>query len=319
MKAIRVKQFGGPEVLRLDEVPTPAPAAGEVLIRLEAAGVNPVDAYIRSGTYAAKPPLPYTPGKDGAGTVVDAPEVAGLKPGDRVYIAGSLTGTYAEFALCSGAQAHPLPDRLTFAQGAAIGVPYATAFRALFDRAKVQAGETVLVHGASGGVGLAAVQLAVANGLRVLGTSGTTRGRALVLEQGAHAAFPHLTSHGSEELLAATDGQGADVILEMLANTNLGADLRMLKRGGRVVVVGSRGSVEIDPRDAMAREADIRGMLLMNATPAELAAIHAALGRGFADGTLRPVVGPEFPLADASRAHEAVLAGGAHGKIVLRP
>src|SRR5437867_2000048 len=160
MKAIRVHEFGGPEVLRLEEVPTPEPGPGEVLVRMHAIGVNPVETYIRAGTYPYKPALPYTPGNDGAGVVEQvSPDVNQFEPGDRVYTAGSLSGTYAEFALCRAEQVHPLPSNVSFAQGAAMGTPYATAYLGLFQRAKAKPGETLLAHGASGGVRTAAVQL----------------------------------------------------------------------------------------------------------------------------------------------------------------
>src|SRR5215510_6788617 len=154
MKAIRVHEFGGLEVLHLEEVPTPQPGSGLVLVRMHATGVNPVETYIRAGTYARLPALPYTPGNDAAGVVEEVgADASEFKTGDRVYTSGSVTGTYAEFALCKKEQVHPLPANVSFAQGAAIGTPYATAYRGLLQRATVKPGETVLVHGASGGVG----------------------------------------------------------------------------------------------------------------------------------------------------------------------
>ncbi len=236
-----------------------------------------------------------------------------------VYNAGSITGTYAEFALCEISQVHPLPPNASFAQGAAMGTPYATAYRGLMQRAEARSGETVLIHGASGGVGIAAVQLARAHGLRVLGTAGTDRGRKLAREAGAHEVFDHDAPDYLEQITKATDGRGVDVILEMLANVNLGKDLALLAPRGRVVVIGSRGRVEVDPRDAMSRDADIRGMALPNTPPAEMMSIHAALVAGLEKGTLQPVIGKELPLAEASEAHRAVLEPGAFGKIVLLP
>lgn len=318
MKAIRVEEFGGPEVMKLVEVLQPRPEAGQVLVRMHAAGVNPVETYIRAGTYPRKPALPFTPGNDGAGVVeqVGAPE-GELKPGDRVYTAGSISGTYAEYALCSVAQVHPLPANASFAQGAAMGTPYATAYRGLVQRGEAKRDETVLVHGASGGVGTAAVQLARAGGLRVLGTAGTDRGRELVREQGAHEVFDHRAPAYLAQIFEATSGRGVDLILEMLANVNLGKDLTILAPRGRVVVIGSRGRVEIDARDTMSRDADIRGMVLPNTPPAEMASIHAALVAGLENGTLRPAIGKELGLAEAPQAHRAVMEPGAFGKIVL--
>jgi NADPH:quinone reductase len=319
MKAIRVTAFGGPEVLKLEEVPTPQPGPGEVLVRIRAAGVNPVETYIRAGTYARLPNLPYTPGNDGAGVVEQVgSDVSEFKAGDRVYTAGSLSGTYAEFALCKKDQVHPLPANVSFAQGAAIGTPYATAYRGLLQRAGAEPGEILLVHGASGGVGTAAVQLAHAHGLRVFGTAGSDEGLKLVREQGAHEVFDHRAPDHFEKIMKATGGHGVDVIVEMLANVNLGRDLTILAKAGRVVIIGSRGPVEVNPRDTMQRDADVRGMILRNTPPAQLASIHAALVAGLENGTLRPVIGKEFSLAEAAEAHQAVLESGAIGKIVLR-
>ncbi len=320
MKAIRVHQFGGPEVMRLEEAPDPQPGPGQVVVRIAAAGVNPVETYIRAGMYARKPALPYTPGSDGAGTVVATGDgVTQFSAGDRVYVYGSLSGTYAEQALCATNQVHKLPGKASFQQGAAMGIPYGTAYRALFWRAHALPGETVLVHGASGGVGTAAVQLARAFGLTVIGTAGTDKGRALVAREGAHHVLDHSAPDYLAQLATLTGGRGVDVILEMLANVNLGKDLGVLAMRGRVVVIGSRGNIEINPRDTMARDADIRGMSLMNASEAELASIHAGLVAGLENGTLRPVIGQEILLAEAPRAHEAVMASGAYGKIVLVP
>jgi NADPH2:quinone reductase len=321
MKAIRVHEFGGPEVLRLEEVPTPQPGPGEVVVRMHAIGVNPVETYIRAGTYSRLPALPYTPGNDGAGVVEQVgPDVNEFKPGDRVYTGGSLTGnTYAEFALYKTEQLHRLPANVSFAQGAAMGTPYATAYRGLFQRADAKPGETVLVHGASGGVGTAAVQLARARGLRVFGTAGSDEGRKLAREQGAHEVFDHRTPDHFEQIMNATSGRGVDVIVELLANVNLAKDLTILAKGGRVAIIGSRGPAEINPRDAMQCDADLRGMVLPNTPPAELASIHAALVAGLDNGTLRPVIGKEFPLAEAAQAHRAVMEPGALGKLVLVP
>ena len=320
MKAIRVDEFGGPEVMRLVEVSDPQPEAGQVLVRVHAAGVNPVDTYIRAGVYARIPPLPYTPGMDGAGVVeATGASVTRVASGDRVYLAGTISGAYAELALCDESQAHPLPQDVSFAQGAAVGVPYATAYRALFQRAHALPGEVVLVHGASGGVGVAATQLARAAGMQVIGSGGTEQGRKLVREQGAHHVLDHRAPDYLEQLLDLTNGRGVDVVLEMLANVNLDKDLNVLARNGRVVVIGNRGRVEIDPRAAMGRDASILGMSLLNAPASELPSIHAALVAGLENRTLRPVVGQEMPLADAPRAHKAVIEPGAYGKIVLIP
>jgi NADPH:quinone reductase len=279
-----------------------------------------LETYIRAGTYPRRTQLPYTPGSDGAGVVARAgANVLTTKPGERVFLSGSLSGTYAQLALCTPEQVHPLPEVASFAQGAALGVPYATAYRALFQRAEVRTGETLLVHGASGGVGTAATQLARAARVRVFGTAGSAKGRQLVQELGADQVFDHHDSSYRQAILDATRGRGVDCILEMLANVNLAEDLRLLAPKGRVIVIGSRGNVEINPRDAMMRDADIRAMVIANATPPERAAIYQALGEHLADGRISPVVGRSFPLASAAEAHRAVMAPKARGKIVLIP
>lgn len=320
MKAIRVDEFGGPENLRLQDVPELKPGPGQVVVRIRAAGVNPVDTYMRAGVYPRKPTLPYTPGTDGAGTVEAVGEgVKRLAVGQRVYAAGSLSGTYAEQALCEERSLFPLPANASFAQGAAMHVPYATAYRGLFHRAQARPGETLLVHGATGGVGVAALQLARAAGLRVIGTAGSDRGRKLALVEGAHEVLDHKAPNHFEQALTLTGGRGFDVILEMLANVNLTKDLTILAPKGRAVVIGNRGTIEINPRDAMMRDGSVLGMSLWNASPDELFSIHSALVAGLENGTLRPVIGQEIPLADAARAHVAVMEPGAYGKIVLIP
>lgn len=321
MKAIRVHQFGGPEELKLEEIDEPQPGPAQVVVKVHAIGVNPVEAYIRSGTYASKPKLPYTPGTDAAGVVLAiGADVTRTRVGARVYTTASQNGTYAEFAVCDEAVVHPLPEHLSFEQGAAMGVPYGTAYRALFLRAQVRPGETLLVHGASGGVGSAAVQLARAAGVTVIGSAGTEEGMRLVREQGAHHVVNHSTENYVDEVMKLTAGRGVNAIVEMLANKNLSKDLSMLAKKGRIAVVGNRGTIEINPRDAMSREADIRGVTLMATSPEEYQSMHAALGAGLANGTLKPVVGKRIPLAEVARAHQEIMQpSGARGKMVLIP
>ena len=320
MKAIRVSEYGGPSVLKLEEVSALKPGPTQVLVRNHAVGVNPVDTYLRSNTDNRGPKLPYTPGSDSAGVVEAVGEsVKGIKAGDRVYVGGTVSGAYAEQTLCERTQVHALPGNASFAQGAAVNVPYATAFHALFHRAHGEAGESVLVHGASGGVGIAAVQLARARGLTVIGTAGTDKGRRTVLEQGAHYVLDHNAPGYLDEVVKFTNGQGVDVILEMLANVNLQKDFGALAMRGRIAVIGNRGNIEINPRLAMNKNAAILGVALFHASPAQLVGIHGALVEGLRNGSLRPVIHEELPLAQASKAHEAVMQNGHVGKIVLVP
>jgi NADPH2:quinone reductase len=228
-----------------------------------------------------------------------------------------VSGTYAEAAVCDAGKVFALPDNVTFEQGAALGIPCATAWRALMQRGGAKAGETVLVHGATGGVGIATVQFAKAAGLRVLATGGSADGRAMLAGLGADGIFDHRAADYADAIRAATGGKGVDIIIEMLANVNLARDLALLARGGRVVVVGNRGSIEINPRDLMLRDADIRGVMLANTAPAELAECHAAIARSLADGRLNPIIGQVFQLRDAAEAQREVLAAGHRGKIVL--
>jgi NADPH2:quinone reductase len=320
MKAIRVSEYGGPAVLKLEEIPAPQPGPNQVLVRNHAVGINPVDTYLRSNTDNRGPKLPYTPGSDAAGVIEAVGSgVTAVKKGDRVYVGGTATGAYAEYAVCEQAQVHPLAASATFPQGAAMNVPYATAYHALFNRARGEAGETVLVHGASGGVGIGAVQLARARGLTVIGTASTEKGRRLVAEQGAHHVLDHSAPGYLEECVKLTGGRGPDIIMEMLANVNLQKDLGIIAQRGRIVVIGNRGNIEINARLAMNKDAAILGMALTHATPAQLAGIHAALVEGLRNGSLRPVIAEELPLAQAARSHEVVMGSGHHGKIVLVP
>lgn len=324
MKAILAREFGGPEVLKLEEVADPVPAAGQVRVRIHAVGVNPYDTYMRAGGYAIKPALPYTPGADAAGVIDQVGEgVAGCTIGDRVYISGTATGkaqgAYAAMAVCEEAQVHRLPARVSFAQGAGLFVPYVTAWRALFGRANARAGDTVLIHGASGAVGIAATQFAVAAGLEVIGTAGTDAGLAVVRQQGARHAFNHRSAGYLDQIVDATGGRGPDVILEMLANVNLDHDLTVVAPGGCVVVVGNRGRVEIDPRKIMIKDCAVYGQALWGIPADEVRRAHQAIIAGLEIGALNPVVAREMPLAEAARAHVAVMEPGAHGKIVLIP
>jgi len=325
MHAIQVPEFGGPEVLRYLPLPVPEPGAGQVRVRLHAVGVNPADTYIRSGTYAFfTPELPYTPGFDGAG-VVDAvgAGATGVAPGDPVFVAAlgtpGCSGTYAELVVADAAAVHPLPSRLSYGQGAAVGVPCVTAWRALFQKARLQPGETVLIHGASGGVGVPATQLASDAGAVVVGTAGTAEGAEVVRGAGADHVLDHSAPGYLDELAAVTGGRGVSVIVEMLADVNLERDLEVLAVGGRVVVVGSRGRLEFTPRLTMRKEATVLGTALWNASPAETSTALAAVAAKLRTGALDPVVGEELPLREAAAAHRRILEPGARGKLILAP
>ncbi len=318
MKAIVVREFGAAQVMKLEEVPTPEPNENQVLVRVKAAGVNPVDTYIRSGTYAQKPELPYTPGKDGAGIVEKVGgAVTKFKAGDRVLTADAGSGTYAEYALFAEKHLIELPGNISFEQGAGVFVPFATAFRALFQKAHGVTGETVLIHGASGGVGIAAIQFAKHAGLKVIGTASSKDGKKLVKEQGADYVLDHSDANYLDEILKITNGKGVEIILEMLANVNLQKDFEVLARFGRVSIIGNRGSLEFNPRAIMGKDASVFGLSLFNAPDDEMQEIHAAIFDGLSAGYLKPIVGKTFPLEKAVEAHRAVIEEKAFGKIVL--
>ena len=306
--------------MKPEETPIPEVGVSHVLVRIKAAGVNPVDTYVRQGTHPSTPPLPFTPGKDAAGVVEKIGEgVSRVEPGDRVYLSGSITGTYADFALCEENQVWTLPEETDFSQGAGIFVPYATSYRGLIQKAKAVEGETVLVHGASGAVGIASIQWAKNRGLRVIGTASSEKGAELVKKQGADFVFDHSDEDYLGRINDVVNGRGVDIILEMLANVNLERDFDVLAKFGRIVVIGNRGSLEFNPRLIMAKDASVLGMSLFNATEKEFEQIHTEIYEGFDQGYLRPVVGKSFSLRQASRAHHEVIESKAFGKIVLVP
>lgn len=320
--AVRVAAPGPASVLAVAKLPALVPTASEVLLRVLAIGVNPVETYIRSGTYG-KPlsEFPYTPGNDCAGIVAEiGPGVTKFKPGDRVYTIKTKTGAYAEYALADEKMVRPAPASLTDAEVAAIPTPFYTAYRTLFHRLNVRPGRTILVHGATGAVGVPALQMAKAHGLTVIGSAGTA--------DGAAAIAPHchtVVMHGDgvktvESVLAATGGAGVHYVAEMLGNVNLAWDLKMLRKGGAVCVVGSRGEVTITPRDIMRAEATVTGVMLYHATDEEFDETAAYIAAHVDAGVLKPLVGSvHVGLEAAPAAHEEVIdhKAGAKGKVVI--
>ncbi|MDQ0360293.1 NADPH:quinone reductase [Breznakia pachnodae] len=320
MKAIIVESFGDENVLQYKEIETPQPKANQVRVKIAAVGVNPVETYIRSGNYTRLPQLPYTPGNDGAGVVDEVGEnVTRLKKGDRVYIAAILTegntGTYAEYVVVDEQAVHLLPDSLSFEQGASIGTPGLAAAYALFNRAQLKAGEKVLIHGASGGVGTIAVQLARQNGAIVYGTAGNEEGMKLAKELGAHYVY----NHHDEDYLSKIqkDSQGIDAIIEMAAHQNLAKDTSILNPFGKIVVIGSRGALEFDPRTLMSKNLQVLGMNLINMKDEDYTSLLYKLTASFENG-LRTVIETTMPLSDAKKAHELIISKDSKkGKIIL--
>lgn len=322
-RVIEVARFGGPEVLSGAQRPLGALEAGQVRVDIEAAGVNPADAYLIGGGYEfLHPHLPFVPGFDAAGVVTAlGPAVDGLAVGDRVWVCTMplrTTGTYADSIDCDQRAVHPLPDHLSFEQGAALGIPYITAHRALIQRGAAARAEIVLVHGASGGVGTAAVQLARSIGMRVIATASTVEGRTLLRQLGADFTLDHSAEGYLDAVDHITGGRGVDLIIEMMAGTNLEKDLSILGHRGRVVVVGSRTPITITPRLLLRRDLDVRGMALWNMTKAEITASLDEISRLLDSRALIPVVGQRLPLTDASVAHRTLVESGrSPGKVVL--
>lgn len=325
MRAIQVNKFGGPQVLQECHVPIPKVTSGKVLVRVKAAGVNPVDTYIREGTYPMSFQLPYTPGKDGAGLVEEVGQGdTPLKKGDRVFFCNNdgsnVHGSYAQYSLLNATDVWPLPEKISFQQGACLGVPYLTAYRALVLKAKVTADKFVLVHGASGAVGTAAVQIAKHFKAKVAGTAGTPAGMDVVKQAGADLVVCHRDKDYLKSIMKWTNDRGVDIILEMLANVNLPEDFNTIGQNGLILVIGSRGEVKVNPRCLMGKESAVMGIALMTATPEEWQAMAENVARGAEEGWIEPVMDRVYPLGGAKAAHHDLInSKGAKGNVTLDP
>jgi NADPH2:quinone reductase len=314
-KRVRIYEFGPSSVMKVEDFDPSELSCGEdqIVVQIKAFGVNPVETYIRSGQYGSLPELPYTPGKDGAGFVSRVgSKVTTFQPGNRVWITGSVTGSYAEYCVCKVEDVHHLPDSISIEQGASLGIPYRTAYRALKLIGKAKEGQAVLIHGATGGVGTACLQFAKSMNLSPIVATTSSADPAIIgrlKDDGAHI----VTTHGNLEL-----GVPVDIIIENLANANLGVDLKFLKPNGRVVVVGSRGDVSISPRDLMRCEGSIHGMVGPGSITDKMEA-DRMIQRGLESGELLPRVGSIFSVNQIQDAHEEVIthASGTKGKIVV--
>ncbi|HQG03339.1 MAG TPA: NADPH:quinone reductase [Thermoleophilia bacterium] len=324
MKAVRIHEHGGPEVLVYEDVPDPEPGPRQVLVRVEAATVNPVDVAVREGRFPTPKQPPKILGSDGAGVVerVGA-EVTSVRPGDEVIFSGlgiGSEGSYAEYALIAEAQAVPKPPSLSFVDAAALGMVFPTAYYGLVRRGDLQAGETVLVQGGAGGVGSASIQIAKARGARVLTTVGGAEAADLVRSLGADEVIDYKTEDVVARVKELTDGRGVDLVHELVISANLATDLKLIVKGGRIVCTGEGPSsqVSLPIGEALGVDATLLFMSLNNAGRAGVAAIMREVAAMAADGTVRAVVGATLPLREARRAHE-MLEGEHVGKIVLLP
>ena len=321
MNAVQVHKFGGPEVLEYStNVPRPKPGPDDVLVRIKAAGVNPVDEFIATGTFVP-PPLPYIPGMEFSGIIEEiGSNVTTLKVGQRVY-GGDLQkmGSYAQYVAIRQNCVHPLHDQLTFSQGASIFVPYFTAYRALCHLGQSKPGETVLVHGASGGVGIAAVQIASGLGLTVIGTASTPEGQELVKNAGAHFVFNHYEEGYLEKIKEAAGERGIDLILENSGDKNLRKDIGLVRDQGRIILIGSRApDAAVNVIDTLFHEILVKGLSLFKITDNQLFETREALSAGAKVGWLNPYIWKEFPLEKIADALALLKSGsGARGKVIL--
>lgn len=319
MKAIVVDEPGGPDVLRLQEVPDPVPGPGEVRIQVHAVGVNFADHLMRIGAYPRSEP-PVIPGLEASG-VIDAvgPDVAHLAPGQAVMVLGR--HTYAERAVVPAWAAMPIPDGIGMMEAAAIPVAFTTAWHALVRCAGLQAGERVLVHAVGSGVGSAAIQVARALGAQVIATAGQDWKLAHARELGAVATINYAEQDVAAAVAETTRGAGVQVVLEGVGRATFAASLKSLTDGGRMVIYGSPSGprVELDTRIAIFRNLTIYGMAVTTSPhfPDTVADFTSRALGWFAEGRLRPIVDSTYPLARASEAHQRMMDRAQFGKLVL--
>ena len=302
MKAIVVHQYGGPEVLKLEDAPRPQPGPGEIVIRVMAAGVNPVDAYIRAGRFGSGK-LPYTPGFDVAGVVeATGANVKKFKKGDAVYAYLDSPGAYAEFCTAKESEASLKPKNISFEQAAAVPLAGTTAWQALFDTAKLKAGQTVLIHGGSGGVGHLAVQIAKAKGAKVIATA-STENQGLLKQIGVDQPIDY-TKTKFEDV-----AKNVDVVLDATRSDALQRSYAVVKKGGFVVTItGSPDPAELEKHG-------ISGSSLMAHPDSEVLEQFRKL---IEEKKVKPTVSETYPLADASKAHQQIETRHTRGKIVLK-
>jgi len=322
MKAILFDQLGGPEVMKLGEAPKPEVRPGWVLLKNHAIGINFADNFFRQGQYLIRPKLPDTPGLEAAG-VVEAvgPGVEHLKPGMRVTAIG--TRTYAEYCVASASQVMPLPDFVSFTEGAAFPIQTLTAYHMLHTSHQTTPGQTVLVHSAAGGVGIVAVQIAKAAGARVIGTVSNDSKINLVKEYGADAVINYVTQDFAEEALKLTNGKGVDLILDAVGKPTLEKGLNCLAPFGHLILYGRAGGVP-DPVNLMSlfqKSLKVSGFVLytVSAMPDKH---REGIEKSFQlmqQGKLKMLVGKTFPLAEAAEAHRYMESRQSVGKLVLIP
>jgi putative PIG3 family NAD(P)H quinone oxidoreductase len=326
MRAVEITSFGAPEVLRLGERPLPVPGVGELRIRVAASGVNRPDVLQRLGHYAPPPGASDLPGLEVAGVIdagdADALARAGLRVGDRVcaLVAG---GGYAEFCVAPVEQCLPVPEGLSDEEAAALPETFFTVWSNVFDRGRLQPGETLLVQGGTSGIGVTAIQLARAFGATVIATAGSDDKCAACLQLGAHHAINYKSQDFVAEARRITDGRGVDVILDMVAGGYVAREVECLAEDGRLVIIAVQGGVkaELNAGLVLRRRLTVTGSTLRPRPVAFKAAIARALRERvwplLASGAVKPVIHSRFAAADAARAHALMESNQHIGKIVL--
>ena len=320
MKAVVCREYGPPETLQIDEIADPTPQPGQAVVRVRAASVNFPDVLMLSGGYQVRLPPPFTPGSEFAGEVLDAGD-SGYRRGDRVS-GSAMVGAFAE-QIAVDPRAHvPIPDGVDFADAAAFGVTYRTAYFALRTIAGVAPGDAVVVLGAAGGVGLAAVDLAAAMGARVIAAASTAEKQALCRQRGAQATIDYASENLRDGIRDATGGAGARVVLDPVGGRYAEPALRGLGRGGTFITLGyAAGDIPSIPLNlVLLKGITVRGMEIRtfySDYPDEAIRDTAELQQMFADGTVRPYIGARFPLQQAASALRHVADRKALGKIVI--
>ena len=324
MKAVLCKQYGPPESLTFEELPSPRPGPGEAVVSVKAASVNFPDVLIIQNKYQFKPPLPFSPGSELSGVVKEvAPDVAGFKPGDKV-IAFTTYGAFAEEVKTEASRLVPMPQGMDYPQAAAFLLTYATSDHALRDRGALRAGETLLVLGAAGGVGLAAIEIGKALGARVIACASSEDKLAVCREHGADEGINYAAEDLRERIKALTGGRGVDVVYDPVGGPYSEPAFRSLAWRGRLLVVGfAAGDIPRLPLNlALLKGASAVGVFWGDFAKREPEAFVESvrqLGRWYAAGKLRPHVSQTFPLARAAEALELMAARQVKGKIVLIP
>jgi len=315
MKAIRVLELGGADKLTLEEIEKPTPKSDEVLIKVEAAGINYADTMMRSGNYLTKPELPFTLGYESAGTIAELGEnVKHLQLGQRV-LATTISGGYAEFATAKANATMPIPDELGFGESTALLVQGLTALGLLNE---TKAGETILIHAAAGGVGTLLVQLAKHKGLKVIGTASSSSKLETVAKLGADICINYSEDDWTDKVLQATDGKGVDWLIEMVGGDIVGKNLKVLAKHGTMWIYGAASGQDfkVSVLSLMAKNHIIRGYWLMNESVENRIAFTKELLGHIKEGRLKIQV-TEFPLEKAKEAHEAIESRQTTGKVVL--